>query len=109
MALLLTMPDLKWTVRVDRWTWTYKFSRSGAVMWRDPWNGMHGAGHWRIAGDKLKTTWASKTTEEWDMPIDPDGTTGTCYMEEGTFDLRAVAQNYYLDPGDVVYSGDAIK
>lgn len=107
MAALLTMPDLTWTVRVSRWTWEYKFSSTGHVSWRDPWNGMHGKGTWRIEADnKLKTRWhGSATTEDWDLPINPSAATGTCYMEEGTYDLQAVAQDYFLQPGDVVYSG----
>jgi hypothetical protein len=113
MAMLLTMPDLNWTVRVydddDSWTWVYKFSRTGTVSWKDPWNGMHGNGTWRIEGTQLKTRWfGSKTTEEWDVPINPTGTDGTCHMKGTDYTLSAVANDYFLQPGDVVYSGDQL-
>lgn len=108
--MLLTMPDLTWTVRVfdgvSQWTWEYKFTRTGKVSWKDPWNGMHGNGTWRIEGDKLKTSWSgSETTEEWKVPIDPSRATGTCVMKGNTYSLEAVARDYFLQPGDVVYSG----
>jgi hypothetical protein len=103
------MPDLKWTVHVHRWTWIYTFSRNGAVSWRDPFNGMHANGSWRMEKGKLITRWvASKTWEEWDVPINPHAATGQCHMEEGTYDLEAEALNYYLQPGDVVYVGRQI-
>ena len=109
MAMIMTMPDLTWTVRVGSWTWIYKFSRKGTVTWRDPWNGMHGSGHWRIAGSTMTTTWApSATTEQWDVPLDTNGATGKCSMKGTTYDINAVAQDYYLKPGDVVYTGDTI-
>jgi len=104
--MLYTMPDLKWTVRVNHWVWTYTFSHNGTVSWKDPYNGMHGNGSWRIGNGKLTTTWhASKTREEWDYPINPKGMAGQCFMEDGTFSLWAEAQNYYVGPGDVITSG----
>jgi hypothetical protein len=111
MAKLLTMPDLTWAVRVfdgsNQWVWEYKFTRIGnKVSWRDTWNGMHGNGTWRIEGDKMKTSWSgSATTEEWDVPIDPSLAKGTCVMKGKEYKLEAVAQGYFLQPGDVVYSG----
>ena len=108
--MLLTMPDMTWTVRVDRWTWIYAFSRLGTVRWRDPGNGMHGNGTWRVENGSLITRWfPSKTWEEWDLPIFPQKATGKAHMADGTFDLEAEAQDYYLRPGDVVYDvGQAI-
>lgn len=111
--MLLTMLDLRWIVRVypegatnPRWSWYYTFTSKGAVSWKDPWNGMHGNGNWRMESGSMITRWTgSKTWEDWDVPINPDAATGTCHMSDGTYDLRAVAQNYYLQPGDVVYSG----
>jgi hypothetical protein len=104
--MLRTMPDLTWTVRVDRFTWIYTFSRRGTVSWRDPFNGAHGNGSWRIEGEKLIVRWPSGSRDEWDVPINPSYATGTCYMEEGTYDLWAEAQNYYVKPGDVVTVAD---
>ena len=58
---------------------------------------------------KLITRWTGSTTwEEWDVPINPNGAKGTCYMKEGTYGLHAVAQNYYLEAGDVVSTGSPI-
>jgi len=42
--VLLTMLDLRWTVRVHRWLWTYTFTRGGAFSWLDPFNGKKGNG-----------------------------------------------------------------
>jgi hypothetical protein len=93
--MLMTMPDLSWTVRVDRWTWLYVFSHKGTVRWKDNSNGMGGHGTWHIKGNKLITRWsASKTWEEWDVPINPRAATGKCHMQAGTFDLRAEALNF---------------
>lgn len=104
--MLRTMPDLTWKVRVDKWTWLYTFSSRGTVTWKDPFNGMHGSGGWRISGNKMVTRWnGSKTIEKWDVPINPLSASGVAYMEAGTFDLWAEAQNFYLKPGDVVRSG----
>jgi hypothetical protein len=107
--VLLTMLDLRWTVRVHRYLWVYTFTRKGAVTWQDPYNKMTGNGYWRIDGGTMTTRWTgSKTWEEWDVPINPEGATGTCHMAEGNYDLWAVAQNYHLQPGDVVYAGEPI-
>jgi hypothetical protein len=106
MTLLRTMPDLTWTVRVDPYTWIYTFSRRGTVSWRDPFNGSHGSGSWRIEGEKLIVRWPSGSHDEWDIPINPSYATGTCYMDGETHDLWAEAQNYYVQPGDVVTVGD---
>jgi hypothetical protein len=101
------MPDLTWRVRVHNWTWTYTFSHLGSVTWRDPFNGRHGSGSWRVQGDKLLTRWfGSQTWEEWDLPINPLSATGSCHMEEGTYDLWAEAQHYYLQPGDTLTVGN---
>jgi hypothetical protein len=114
--VLLTMLDLKWIVRVygpddpnPRYTWYYTFNRKGAVSWKDPYNGRTGNGTWKIADGTMTTRWVgSKTYEKWIVPINPDAAEGTCYMAEGALGLRAVALNYYLQPGDVVYSGEPI-
>jgi hypothetical protein len=93
--MLMTMPDLSWTVRVDRWTWQYDFSRKGTVRWKDNSSGMGGHGTWHIKGNKLITRWvASKTWEEWDVPINPRAATGKCHMHGVTYDLRAQALNF---------------
>jgi hypothetical protein len=103
------MPDLKWTVRVDRWTWIYSFSHLGTVSWQDPNTKEGGKGTWRIVGDYMITRWfASKTEEKWNVPIDPNGADGTCTMGGTNYPLKAVALNYYLGPGDVIYSGEPI-
>src|SRR3982750_1116148 len=105
--MLYSMPDIKWKVQVNRWLWTYTFSHTGTVSWKDPFNGMHGNGSWRIDRGKLVMSWhASKTREEWDYPINPNGMAGQCFMEEGTYDVWAEAVNYYVGPGDVVTAGD---
>jgi hypothetical protein len=114
--VMLTMPDLKWIVRVygpgesnPRYSWYYTFTRKGAVSWKDPYNGRAGKGTWVIEDRTMTVRWAgSKTYENWDVPINPDGAEGTCYMAEGALTLRAVALNYYLQPGDVVYSGEPL-
>jgi hypothetical protein len=99
------MPDLKWTVRVDRWTWVYAFSHTGAVSWKDPVSGMSGRGSWRIERGKLITRWVgSKTWEEWDVPINPRAATGRCHKQEGTFDLRAEAQNFIEIETEVIFT-----
>ena len=108
MASLMTMPDLTWTVRVDSWTWIYKFSSKGAVTWRDPWNGMHGSGRWRIVGGSLHIDWASGSTDDWDVPISTSEATGATKMSDGIHDLRATPVDYYLKPGDVLYSGNTM-
>ena len=90
--MMPTMSDMTWTVRVHRWTWKYKFTRSGAVSWRDPFNGMGGSGTWKIQGQKLITRWNnSQTWEEWDLPINTQGATGKAHMKDGTYDINAVA------------------
>jgi hypothetical protein len=102
--MLLTMPDLKWTVRVDTWTWVYTFSHLGTVSWKDPNNGMGGNGTWRIVGDQMIISWFASTTEDrWDVPFNPNGTDGTSTMGGKEYPLKAVATNYYYEPGDVVY------
>jgi hypothetical protein len=111
--MLLTMPsmpDLKWTVLVKNWRWVYTFSRGGAVSWLDPFNKMTGKGTWRIQGHTMKVSWVnSKTTEEWDVPLNPLLEQGVCHMAEGSYALKAWAMNFYLEPGDVVYVGQAIQ
>jgi hypothetical protein len=111
--MLLTMPsmpDLKWTVRVKHWTWVYTFSRTGSVSWLDPFNKMSGQGTWRADGRTLITRWVnSKTWEEWEVPLNPFAAEGVCHMSDGDFDLQAVALNFYLEPGDVVYTGLPIQ
>jgi hypothetical protein len=114
MAMLWTMKyDLTWTVRVfdgvSQWVWEYKFLRIGKVSWRDKWNGMNGNGTWSIERDTMKTRWVgSETTEDWDVPINPSLAKGTCTMKGRTYTLEAIAQNYFLQPGDVVYSGEPL-
>jgi hypothetical protein len=107
------MPDMQWRVRVSnatkQWVWIYSFSRTGGVTWRDPGVNMSGKGNWRIDGSKMITTWVnSKTTEAWDVPFKPQGTTGRCYMQGQDLPLVADAVDYYLDEGEVVYTGDKL-
>jgi hypothetical protein len=114
ISMLLTMPampHLQWRVTVKPWTWIYTFSDTGTVSWLDPFNKMTGKGTWRIVGDTMTTRWVnSKTWEEWDVPFNPQGTDGTCHMA-GNDDrqLHAVALNFHLQPGDVVYKGAPIQ
>ncbi len=87
----------RWRVCVDKWTWIYDFSSfaSGAkVTWRDPFNGLNGAGTWKLAGNKIAVSWAPKSTstDEWYLPIDPYAQHGKCFMKEGTFLLGAVKE-----------------
>jgi hypothetical protein len=106
---LYTMPDMKWNVRVKDWSWIYAFSRQGTVAWRDPFNGMSGRGTWHIRDGELITRWAgSRTWEAWQLPLSPNITLGECHMGNETHELVASAIDYYLQPGDVVYTGEAI-
>jgi hypothetical protein len=82
---------------------------AGSVSWRDPWNGMHGNGAWKIVGDVMRINWfGSQTKEEWDVPFEPRHTTGNCVMHSVSYDLTAVARDFFLGPGDVVYTGQTI-
>ena len=112
MPFLVVMPDTSWTVKVDRWTWTYSFKTypganiAGTVSWRDDGNGRHGNGTWKIVGDEMQIGWlSSKTKETWDLPFEPRHTTGTCVMDGTSYDLTAVAQDFFLEPGDVIHMG----
>jgi len=104
---LRTMTDLTFTIHVDRWTWIYAFTRRGSVTWRDPNNGMHGGGGtWRHTGNEIRVSWPSGSWDTFDLPINPNSTTGRSYVKgEGEYDLWAEATNYYLRPGDVVTVG----
>lgn len=107
--MLLTMPELKWNVRVDRWLWVYAFNLQGGVSWRDPFNGKSGRGSWRHSGDTIVTRWnGSKTWEEWYMPANPDDARGVCHMDDEDYELKAHALNYHLAPGDVVVAGEKL-
>jgi hypothetical protein len=71
---------------------------------------MNGRGSWQVAGGALRIRWFnSQTTEEWDIPLDSKAATGKCKMAEGTFDLSASALDFYLAPGDVIYSGEIVR
>ena len=115
MPVMHQMQQMTWSVRVDRWLWRYKFTPgttalAGTVTWRDPFNGRNGSGTWQIAKGVVQTQWkGSKTTEEWDLPLDSRAATGRCMMEEGTFNLKAEALDFYLAPGDVLYSGEIVR
>lgn len=101
MSLLL--PDSVWTVHVENWKWIYSFSRRGTVNWRDPFNGMKGAGSWRVEKGRLIIRWSrSKSWDDWDWPVNPRSQYGYCNSGGNTYDLWAEAQKYYLEPGDVV-------
>ncbi len=102
--MLQTMPDLKWRVRVEQWVWDYDFSHKGTVTWRDPFNGEHGAGTWRVEGGQLVVDWKGTTSKDvWDVPIFPQHATGAVLWSDGSHDLVATATNWYYQPGDVVY------
>lgn len=103
--MLQTMQDIKWTVRVHRWTWLYVFSHTGSVSWKDPFNGMTGRGTWRLENNKIVTRWfASQTWETWDIPINPLAATGKCHMKEGTYDIKAEALNFIEIENPTVFS-----
>jgi hypothetical protein len=96
---LQTMNDSSWTVQLFdaatpqkvAFTWTYVFSRSGAVRYRDDSKGWNGSGNWRVEGGKIVTRWSgTKIWEAWDLPLDSDGSTGKRYMQSvSTFALKA--------------------
>jgi hypothetical protein len=103
---LMTMTDLSFTVHFGRWKYAYSFSRTGTVSWRDVFNGQHGNGSWRIKGSEMIVSWPSGSYDIWELPINPKSVIGTAYLKgEGTFDLWAEAQNYYVRPGDVLTVG----
>src|SRR5262249_25618758 len=105
-AAPITMPFLRWTVRVDKWVWHYTFTRSFKVTWRDPFNNMTRAGSWQAKDGTLISHWVNSTTwEEWSWPPDPIGASGLCHMGGVDYYLSAVATDYYLYPGDVVWTG----
>src|SRR5262245_22335775 len=55
----------------------------GTVSWRDPFNGKHGNGSWRIEKNSLIIRWhASTSWEEWDVPIFPQHATGLVHWPE---------------------------
>jgi hypothetical protein len=109
MSMLLTMPDLSWTVvcgnASNRFVWLYVFSHKGTVRWKDEGNGMTGNGTWRISGDTLTTRWYnSATVETWTVPINPANWTGKCTMKGLRYDLKAVARNFIEIDTDVIYT-----
>jgi len=99
--MLQTMLDkAEWMVRVPNWTWQYVFFKNGSVRWKNPLNGTHGSGTWKIEKDKMVTRWfASKTWEEWNLPINPQAASGICHMERGDYPLQAVANNIIVAEG----------
>jgi hypothetical protein len=113
------MPDLKWRVRVERgtgesverWVWDYAFSHKGTVTWRDPFNGKHGSGSWRMDETVMTIRWNGSTSwEEWDVPMFPQHATGEVHWSDGSYPLEAVATDWYYRPGDVAYGvGEPIK
>jgi hypothetical protein len=85
----------KWKVQVQSWTWIYEFKYGGAVRWTDLFNtGTTGKGTWKVTDSQVVISWApdSKTTEAWDLPVDPANQAGKCFKEEGTYALKAVKQ-----------------
>ena len=105
--MLYTMPNLTWKVYVHKWVWIYSFRQSGTVSWIDPISKASGSGTWKIVSPgKMIIHWInSKSRDEWNVPMSPGGTGGFCYLEEGTYDLRAEAQDYYVGPGTVLVAG----
>jgi hypothetical protein len=87
----VSSPVGKWRVQVSKWTWVYEFDASGSVRWTDPQSNMTGKGTWKMTAGRLLTAWApaSKTTEEWNLPLGSNNQTGKCFMQEGTFPLKA--------------------
>lgn len=74
-------PTGVWTVKVDRFVWTYEFRSDGLVQWRDPFNGRSGYGLWTRAASEIRINWNdSKTKEHWDIPFS-EAHTGECAME----------------------------
>ncbi len=82
----------KWRVQVQNWTWIYQFTDGRYVRWTDPFNNQTGLGVWSVTPDRILLSWApqSKTTEQWDLPVDPQNETGKCCMSDGTYNLKAV-------------------
>jgi hypothetical protein len=97
--MLQTMPDKgEWNVNVGQWNFVYVFFRNGTVTWKDPRNGLNGQGTWKVEKNKIITHWVNSTTwEAWDLPVNARAATGKCHRKDGTFDLKAEADNF-LDP-----------
>lgn len=59
-----------WRVKFKHWTWEYTLTADGKATWRDPLNGMTGAGRWGKAPKVIFFTWTgSKTKESWNLPV----------------------------------------
>lgn len=89
----LSSPVGRWEVRVDKFFWIYDFAASGAVTWRDPFNGETGNGKWAMqeSAQQMITTWKpAATTETWDLPLKPSGGRARCMMKGKLYDLVAV-------------------
>src|SRR6202034_3375767 len=96
---LQTMNDSTWTVQwfdaavpqKPAFTWTYAFTRTGAVRYTDDSKGLNANGNWRIEGGRMVTRWpGTKTYEAWDLPLDSDGSTGKRYMQDlAPYNLKA--------------------
>jgi hypothetical protein len=83
-------PAGEWTVHVANWLWTYQFDQDGGVTWRDASNGMNGKGRWKASGTTMRIDWAaSKTVEEWSVPLDPKAQTGSVRMDGKHYTLKA--------------------
>lgn len=109
--MLTTMPDLTWVVYVKDLILIYRFSRTGTVVWEDPFVRRKGPpGRWSFEKGAMRINWDDWTTDVWGAPVNPRRTRGERRTAEGAIPLTAEAQNYFLHPGDVVYGlGDPIK
>jgi hypothetical protein len=86
----------KWTVQVDKWTWTYEFDMGHKVRWTDPFSKQTGTGSWKKLGPAfMGIFWDhSKTIEKWKLPIDPASQSGDCTMQGlQSFTLKATKQS----------------
>jgi hypothetical protein len=87
----LDSPVGTWQVKVTPWTWIYEFDAHGGVRWTDPMNGLTGKGTWKLANGRLSLSWApaSKTTEQWDLPLKSSDEKGHCIMDGVTHSVTA--------------------
>jgi len=90
-----------WHVRVAQWLWIYTFDADGGVTWRDPFNGESGKGKWQIGTGAINFTWlGSSTTENWNLPINPQAQTGKTVMGGKLYHSNAFrAVTSVTDPG----------
>ncbi len=108
--MLYTMPDLTWAVYVKNLVLVYRFSQKGTVTREDPFVHVKVSGVWKIGNGVMTITWGDKTTDEWDVPMNPRRTTGERRSAKETVPLTAEALDYFLQLGDVAYGvGDPIQ